>query len=117
LPPEVVAAYDAPYPDESYKAGARRFPVLIPVVPGDPASGAVRTSRAVLSQSSLPFATIYGDQDPIAGAADTMFQQLVPGANGTPHIRLRGAGHNMPEDAGETLGELIAEFLAASSPD
>jgi len=113
LPPQVVAAYDAPYPDESYKAGARRFPALIPVVPADPACGAVRASRAALGQSSLPFATIYGAQDPIAGAADAMFQQLVPGANGAPHIRLAGAGHNMPEDAGETLGEMIAEFLGA----
>jgi haloalkane dehalogenase len=113
LPPAVVAAYDAPYPDESYKAGARCFPALIPVVPNDPASGAVRASRAALSQSSMPFATVYGDQDPIAGAADAMFQHLVPGASGAPHIRLPGAGHNMPEDAGERLGEIILEFLGA----
>jgi haloalkane dehalogenase len=116
LPPEVVAAYDAPYPDESYKAGARRFPALIPVIPDDPASGAVRASRAVLQQSTLPFATIYGEQDPIAGAADAMFQQLVPGANSAPHIRLPSAGHNMPEDAGERLGEIIAEYLSQASP-
>lgn len=114
LPPEVVAAYDAPYPDESYKAGARRFPALIPVLPDDPASGAIRASRAVLSQSSLPFATVYGEQDPIAGAADAMFQQLVPGASGAQHVRLADAGHNMPEDAGEKLGEIIAGFLQAS---
>jgi haloalkane dehalogenase len=115
LPPEVIAAYDAPYPDESYKAGARRFPALIPVIPDDPASDAVRASRAVLGRSTLPFATFYGEQDPIAGAADAMFQQLVPGANGAPHVRLPGAGHNMPEDAGETLGEMIAEFLSRAS--
>jgi haloalkane dehalogenase len=113
LPPGVVAGYDAPYPDESYKAGARRFPALIPVIPDDPASAAVRASRAALSQSSLPFATIYGAQDPIAGAADAMFQQLVPGAAGAPHVRLASAGHNMPEDAGEALGEIIATFLDA----
>jgi haloalkane dehalogenase len=92
------SAYDAPYPGEEYKAGARVFPALIPVTPEDPSAQAVRDSRAALSRSAMPFLTVYGEQDPIAGAADSMFQQLVPGASGLPHVRLPGAGHNMPED-------------------
>lgn len=105
-----LRGYDAPYPDDTYKAGARAFPSLIPVRPDDPSSTAVRTSRAILEKSSLPFLTVYGAQDPIAGAADAMFHNLVPGAQGQPHVRLAEAGHNMPEDAGETLGELVAAF-------
>jgi haloalkane dehalogenase len=103
-------AYDAPYPGEDYKAGARVFPALIPVRPDDPSAQAVRDSRAALSRSTLPFLTVYGEQDPIAGAADGMFQQLVPGACGLPHVRLPGAGHNMPEDAGEAFGQIVARF-------
>jgi len=110
LAPEVVRAYDRPYPDETYKAGARAFPALIPVLPDDPSAQAVRDSRAVLSTSRLPFLTIYGEQDPIAGAADAMFHDLVPGASGQPHVRLVKAGHNAPEDAGETFGVLIRDF-------
>jgi haloalkane dehalogenase len=106
----VRAAYDAPYPEEKFKAGARTFPALIPVTPDDPASAAVRTSREVLSRSRMPFLTVYGEQDPIAGAADAMFQQLVPGAAGQPHRRLPDAGHNMPEDAGPAFGRIIADF-------
>jgi haloalkane dehalogenase len=103
-------AYDAPYPGEDYKAGARVFPALIPVRPDDPSAAAVRDSRAALSRSAMPFLTVYGEQDPIAGAADAMFQQLVPGAQGLPHVRLADAGHNMPEDAGVAFGQIVAGF-------
>jgi haloalkane dehalogenase len=110
LPLAVVAAYDAPYPDESYTAGARAFPALIPVTPDDPSAQAVRDSRALLAASRMPFLTVYGEHDPIAGAADALFQQLVPGATGRNHVRLADGGHNMPEDCGETLGEIVAAF-------
>ncbi|HEY3716132.1 MAG TPA: haloalkane dehalogenase [Jatrophihabitantaceae bacterium] len=116
LAADVLRAYDAPYPTDEYKAGARAFPALIPVRPDDPSAEAVRASRVVLSRSAMPFLTVYGEQDPIAGAADGMFQQLVPGASGQPHARLVDAGHNMPEDAGETLGELVAGFVGSSLP-
>jgi haloalkane dehalogenase len=109
-------AYDAPYPGEEYKAGARIFPALIPVRPDDPSAQAVRDSRAALSRSAMPFLTVYGEQDPIAGAADSMFQQLVPGAAGRPHVRLSDAGHNMPEDAGADFGQIVADFIRSLAP-
>lgn len=108
---EVLRAYDAPFPDEEYMAGARVFPALIPVRPDDPSAAAVRASRAVLARWTRPFLTVYGEQDPIGGTADAMFQQLVPGASGQQHVRLVDAGHNMPEDAGATLGEVVAGFV------
>ena len=111
LPAEVLRGYDAPYPSEEYKAGARVFPALIPVRPDDPSAAAVRASRAMLATSSMPFLTVYGEQDPIGGAADAMFHSLVPGTAGQPHVRLANAGHNMPEDAGETLGAVVADFV------
>lgn len=107
--PAVQAAYDAPYPDERYKAGARVFPALVPTRPDDPASEAVRAARTVLASWERPFLTIFGDEDPITRGADEMFQKLVPGAAGQPHARLRG-GHNLPEDAGAELGHLVADF-------
>ena len=65
----------------------------------------MRASRAALARSARPFLTVYGEQDPIGGAADAMFHSLVPGASGQPHLRLADAGHNMPEDAGDLLGD------------
>ena len=105
----VRAAYDAPYPDESYKAGARIFPALVPIRPDDPASDAVRAARTVLAEWDRPFLTVWGDQDPVARGADEMFQGLVPGAKGQPHVRL-AAGHNLPEDAGAELGRIVADL-------
>jgi haloalkane dehalogenase len=107
--PAVRAAYDAPYPDESYKAGARIFPALVPIRPDDPASDDVRAARRVLAEWDRPFLTVWGDQDPITRGADEMFQGLVPGAKGRPHVRL-AAGHNLPEDAGAELGRIVADF-------
>jgi haloalkane dehalogenase len=111
----VRSAYDAPYPSEDFKIGARVFPALIPVTPEDPSAQAVRDSRAALARSTMPFLTVYGEQDPIGGAADTMFQQLVPGATGLPHVRLPNAGHNMPEDVGAAFGQIVAGFARSLS--
>lgn len=117
LEPGVRNAYDAPYPDETYKAGARVFPALIPSRPDDPSAQAVRDSRGILSTWTRPFLTIYGARDPIGGGADAMFHELVPGAAGRPHVRLADAGHNAPEDAGETFGAMIRDFaLQLSAP-
>lgn len=113
----VLRGYDAPYPDDRYKAGARVFPALIPVRPDDPSAPAVRASRDALARSDMPFLTVYGEQDPIGGAADVMFHSLVPGANGQPHIRLAGAGHNLPEDAGDVLGTAVADFVKRISAE
>lgn len=114
LPHEVLRAYDAPHPADEYKVGARVFPALIPVTPDDPSAAAVRASREALAGWTRPFLTVYGEKDPIGGAADAMFQQLVPGASGQAHVRLVEAGHNMPEDAGETLGQIVADFVRDS---
>jgi haloalkane dehalogenase len=106
-----LRAYGAPYPGDDYQAGARVFPALIPVRPDDPSAPAVRASREALARWDRPFLTVYGVQDPIGGAADAMFHALVPGANGQPHVRLADAGHNLPEDAGDLLGTVVAGFV------
>jgi haloalkane dehalogenase len=105
----VRAAYDAPYPDEAYKAGARVFPALVPIRPDDPASEAVRSARKILAEWDRPFLTVWGDQDAVTRGADDMFHGLVPGSAGQPHVRL-AAGHNLPEDAGADLGRIVADF-------
>ena len=60
----VLAAYDAPFPDESYKAGARIFPTLVPAHPTDPASGANRAAWLALSRFDKPLLTAFSDSDP-----------------------------------------------------
>ena len=113
LPPEVVAAYDAPFPDDTYKAGARAFPALVPTRPDDPAAPANRAAWEVLATWEKPFLTAFSDGDPITAGGDVTFQRKVPGAQGMPHTTLRG-GHFLQEDAGPELARVVVDLIAAT---
>lgn len=112
LAPEVQAAYDAPFPDEAYKAGARAFPMLVPISPDDPAAAANRRAWQVLCELQLPFLTAFSDGDPITAGADRVFQKRVPGAASQAHVTVRGGGHFLQEDCGEELAALVCKFIA-----
>ena len=112
LPREVVAAYDAPFPDESYKAGARAFPMLVPTSPDDPAAPANRRAWQALERLERPFLTAFSDGDPITRGFDHVFQTRVPGARGQPHVTIAGAGHFLQEDRGEELARVVVDFVA-----
>jgi haloalkane dehalogenase len=105
------AAYDAPFPDESYKAGPRAMPGLVPTRPDDPASDANRAAWAALGKWSKPFLVAFSDGDPITGAMAPILRQVVPSAAAEPEVVIAGAGHFLQEDAGEQLAEAIADFV------
>ncbi|RME81301.1 MAG: alpha/beta fold hydrolase [Caldilineae bacterium] len=111
LPDEVKAAYDAPFPDERYKAGARIFPMLVPVSPDDPAAPANRRAWEVLKQWHKPFLTLFSDSDPITRGGERLFQELVPGARGQPHTIITQAGHFLQEDRGQDIAALLIRFM------
>jgi haloalkane dehalogenase len=112
LSDDVIAAYDAPFPDDSYKAGARKFPVLVPISPDDPAAEPNKTAWKVLEKWEKPALTAFSDQDPITRGADRAFQSRVPGTKGQPHTTIEGGGHFLQEDRGEELARVIVEWLA-----
>ena len=114
LSPEVIAAYDAPFPDDRYKAGARQFPMLVPTSPEDPAAAPNRKAWEVLSRFRKPFLTAFSDSDPITRGGDRFLQQAIPGAQGQPHTTIAGAGHFLQEDKGEQLARVIVDFIARS---
>ena len=108
----VIAAYDAPFPDERYLAGARVFPLLVPTTPDDPAAPANRAAWDVLRRWQKPFLTLNSDRDPITRGGDRYFQESIPGAQGQPHTTITGAGHFLQEDRGEELAQVMVGFLA-----
>jgi haloalkane dehalogenase len=114
LSPEVAAAYAAPFPDESYKAGVRQFPMLVPTTPDDPAAPANRAAWEVLSAYDKPFLTIFGADDRMTLGAERLLQALIPGAAGQDHVVLEGAGHFLQEDKGEVVGRLVVDFVEKS---
>jgi haloalkane dehalogenase len=113
LPPEVLAAYEAPFPDPSYAAAVRAMPELVPTTPDDPASEANRAAWRQLAAWDKPFLVAFSDRDPITGAMAPVLKDTVPGAAGLEHPVIEGAGHFLQEDAGERLGAVIAEFVRA----
>jgi haloalkane dehalogenase len=115
LAPEIAAAYDAPFPDDRAKAGARQFPTLVPTSPDDPASEPNRRAWDVLRQWKKPFLTAFSDNDPITRGGDRAFQREVPGCAGQPHTTIEGGGHFLQEDRGEELAGVVARFVQATS--
>jgi haloalkane dehalogenase len=111
MAPEVIAAYDAPFPDESYKEGARQFPLLVPVTPEDPAAPANRAAWEVLMQFDKPFLCAFSDKDPITAKAAPVLQKLIPGCAGQPHTTIENGGHFLQEDQGEKLAQVVVDFL------
>ena len=116
LPPAVLAAYDAPFPDETFMAGPRAMPGLVPTSPDDPATAANRAAWRQLSAWDKPFLVAFSDRDPITGAMAPILKNAVPGAAGVQHPVIQGAGHFLQEDAGEQLGAVVADFVRSSPP-
>ncbi len=108
---EVIAAYDAPFPDETYKWAARVFPRLVPTSPNDPAAPANRAAWQTLMHWQKPFLTCFSDSDPITSGGDKILQKLIPGAAGQPHVTIAGGGHFVQEDKGEEWAEKIVQFI------
>ena len=108
-----VAAYDAPFPDASYKAGACQFPTLVPITPEHASVAENKAAWAVLTQFSKPFVTAFSDSDPITGGGDAVMQKLIPGAKDQPHVTLSGA-HFLQEDCPDDIVAVIDGVVARS---
>jgi haloalkane dehalogenase len=114
LDPEIQRGYDAPFPDESYKEGARQFPTLVPATPEDPAAAPNRAAWEVLSQWQKPFLTAFSDSDPITAGVDADMQKLIPGCQGQAHTTIENGGHFLQEDQGEALAQVVVNFIQAN---
>lgn len=112
MPDEVRTAYDAPFPDDSYCAGPRAMPGLVPTSPDDPASAANRAAWETLSHSATPMLVAFSDGDPITGAMGPFLQRQMRGAAGVDHPVIARAGHFLQEDAGPELATAIVDFMA-----
>ena len=115
LGPDVIAGYDAPFPDDSYKAGARTFPSLVPTSPDDPAAPDNQAAWEVLSTFEKPWLCAFSDADPITKGGESAFLGKVPGTAGQPHVTIEGGGHFLQEDRGPELAKVINDFIATTS--
>jgi haloalkane dehalogenase len=114
LDADVRAAYDAPFPDRSHKAGLRQMTALIPLTRNDPGAAIGRDTMAVLGEWERPFLTAYSDGDPATRGWERVFQEHVPGARNQEHVTISGTGHFIAEQKGEELGSIIAQFVGST---
>jgi len=114
LSPEVIAAYNAPFPDESYKAGARQFPAIVPTASDDPEALANREHWAILDKWEKPFLTLFSDNDPITKGAEKVLMKRIPGAQNQPHEIIESAGHFLQEEKGEEIAEKMVRWMAGA---
>jgi len=115
LSQEVVAAYEAPFPDERYKAGAAVFPLLVPITPQDPGAAEMSRAQRQLTRWTKPALVMFSDGDPITRGGDALFRRAIPGAKDQPEITIEGAGHFLQEDKGEEIAGHILEFMARTA--
>ncbi len=106
-----VAAYDAPFPDDTYLEGARIFPSLVPTAPDDPAAAANKAAWEVFGRWDKPLICCFSDRDPVTAGGDKPFLALVPGAQGQPHVTVEGAHHFFQEDASPQLAQIVIDAV------
>ncbi|MFG2794813.1 haloalkane dehalogenase [Streptomyces sp. NPDC048419] len=112
IDPAVQAAYNAPFPDETYQAGPRTLPSLVPTTPDDPATAEQRQAWQALSRFRRPVLTAFSDRDPITRGGDEPFLAAFPM---TQRTTIEGAGHFLQEDAAERIVEVIGAFIEVTS--
>ena len=105
-----VAAYEAPFPDPSYKAGPRAMPGLIPQTPDDVETPKQQEAWEVMRRFDKPFLCAFADSDPITKGSDAVLLKNIPGTRGLAHPTIENAAHFLQEDAGPRLAEVVAEL-------
>ena len=111
LTPAEIAAYDAPFPDPSYKMGPRAMPTQVPLLPDAPCVAEQVAAWKVFGEWHKPFLCAFTDNDPVTGGGDALFRQRIPGAEGQPHQRIEGGGHFLQEGRGEILARIVSDFV------
>jgi haloalkane dehalogenase len=109
------AGYDAPFPEERYKAGARRFPALVPVTPQHASVAENKAAWKVLESFTRPLLTAFSDADPITKGGERIFQERVPGAKAQPHVTIQNAGHFLQEDKPDEIADLLHRFIGRTT--
>lgn len=111
LSDEVLAAYEAPFPEEELKAGAREWPDMVPRADGGDGAEITRAAREKLAEWDKPAFVLFADSDPITGGARDPLRELIPTASEQPDVWVEGAMHFLQEDAGEEIAGEIVDFV------
>lgn len=112
LTPEEIAAYDAPFPDASFKMGCRAMPSHVPTLRGDRSTAANEAAWKALEAFDKPFLCAFSDNDPVTAGGEGAFVERVAGARGRTHPKIEGGGHFLQEGRGGELAKIVGDFVA-----
>jgi haloalkane dehalogenase len=116
VPDAVLAAYDAPFPDERSCAGPRQLPLLMGLTPDSACARLNRRTMRTLAAFDGPFLTAFSDGDPATRGWAEVLQAHVPGAAGSAHVTIGNSGHFLQEDCGPQLADVVADFMGSTPP-
>jgi haloalkane dehalogenase len=108
---EVAAAYEAPYPNAASKAGARSFPLMVPLTPDAPGAQTGQRVHDALKQDRRPTLMLWADSDPVL--PPSLGERFAASIGREPPRLIENAGHFLQEDQGPLIGSLIAQWLSA----
>lgn len=108
---DVVSAYNAPFPSRKYKAGAKAWPLMVPIRPSFEAAPEMEKAREVLAKWDKPALVMFSDKDPITRGGYRFFRELIPSAKDQPETIIKDAGHFLQEDKGEEIAHRILDFI------
>ncbi|MGK0222662.1 MAG: haloalkane dehalogenase [Limisphaerales bacterium] len=111
FPTPLALAYDAPFPDSSYKMGPRAMPSQVPTLPTSPSLEQQRLAWEFFKTFEKPFLCAFSDNDPVTQGLDTLFKERVPGTKGLPHSTIKGGGHFVQENAPEQVAQAIIDLI------
>lgn len=107
---QVLAGYEAPYPDAAFKVGAHRFPLIVPIAEDHPGAHEMRATRQAMAKWEHPTQVLFATEDPIFSVAvGERWVERVPGARRLELIE--NAGHFLQEDQGEEVAARLVAFL------
>jgi haloalkane dehalogenase len=110
---EVAAAYDAPFPGPEYKAGARAFPLILPLSPEDPGGSEGEAAFNRLGENPLPGLALWADGDPVL-PFEAVGERVAAALGLPPPVKIENASHFLQEDQGEEIGRQVAAWLKSA---
>jgi haloalkane dehalogenase len=117
FPTPLARAYDAPFPDPSFKMGPRAMPSQVPSLPTSPSLQQQEKAWEFFEAFDKPFLCAFADNDPVSAGAEQEFLNHVPGTNGLPHTTIKGGGHFVQENAPDQVAGVIIDLIRSTQGD